>query len=127
MVKVIILLLIIGMVFYLLYINGVLTIQSKRALLYIGSLKGDKARFSSCTGHTKRVVKFKDSKIYKIVFEPDLTGGSVSIEILDRTKRLILCLDNNNRNGSIHTAKGQRYYLVVNFRSATGSYKLNWN
>ena len=127
MVKIIVLLFVIGVVFYLLYINGFLTIQSKRALLYIGSLKGNKARFSSCTGHTKKIIKFNDSKTYNIVFEPDLTGGSVSIEILDSAKQPIISLDTNTRIGNVYVEKGKRYYLIVRFKSATGSYTLNRN
>ena len=126
MVKVIILFLIIGMVFYLLYINGFLTIQSKRAVLYIGSIRGNSARFSSCTGHTKRIIKFKDSKTYRVVFEPVVADGSISIEILDSAKQQIICLDTINRSGNIYAEKGKRYYLLVRFKSATGRYTLNW-
>jgi len=124
--KAIILLLIIGIAFYLLYINGFLTAQSKRAVLYIGSLKGNSAKFSSCTGYTKRVIRFRDSRTYCVVFESVLTGGNVSVEILNSAKQTVTCLNSNTPNDNINVEKGKRYYLVVHFQSATGSYTLSW-
>ena len=125
MVKVILLLFTIGIVFYLLYINGYLVAQTKRALFYRGSLKGNKAKFSSCTGDTKRVIRFKDDRICRLRFEPELTRGEASVEILNPAKQPILCLDSNTRSGDFPVEKGKRYYLVVHFKSATGSYSLN--
>lgn len=124
--KSIFLLLILGIIFYLLYINGFLTVQSKRAVLYVGSLKGNSARFSSCTGYTKRVIRFKESKVYCVGFDSKLIGGDVSAEILDSTKHTVIYLNLNTPNGNIHAEKGKRYYLVVRFHSATGSYTLSW-
>ena len=125
--KVIILLFAIGIVFYLLYRNGYLVAQNKRALLYIGSLKGNKARFTSCTGRTRRVIRFKKDGICRLDFEPELTRGEVWVEILDSAKQQILCLDSHTRSGDLSVEKGKRYYLVVHFKSATGSYSLNWD
>ena len=125
--KVIILLLAIGTVLYLLYINGYLAAQTKRALFYLGSLKGNKARFSSCTGDTKRVLRFKQDSICHLSFAPALTRGEVSIEILDSAKQSVICLDSDTRSGDFPVEKGKRYYLVVHFQSATGSYSLNWD
>ena len=125
--KTIILLLIIGIVFYLLYINGLLSIQSKRAVLYIGSLKGNSARFSSCTGYSKRVIRFRDSRTYCVFFDSKLTKGDVSVEILNPAKQTVVCLDCNTPNGSINAEKGKRYYLLICFQSATGRYTLSWN
>lgn len=124
--KTIILLLTIGIVFYLLYINGFLAAQSKMAVLYIGSLRGNNAKFSSCTGYTKRVIRFKDSRTYHIVFDSELTRGSVSVEILNSVKQTIICLRSNTVSGNIDVERGKRYYLVVRFQSATGSYTLSW-
>ena len=55
------LLVIMGIAFYFLYINGYLVTNAKRAVMYIGSLGGRKATFTSCTGYTKRVIKFRES------------------------------------------------------------------
>ena len=125
--KTIILLLIIGIVFYLVYINGFLSIQSKRAILYIGSLKGNSARFSSCTGYSKRVIRFRDSRIYCVAFDSELTKGDVSVEILNSAKQTVACLSLNTPNGRIDAEKGKRYYLLIRFQSATGRYILSWD
>ena len=125
MIKVIILLFAIGIVFYLLYINGYLVAQTKRALFYLGSLKGNKARFTSCTGHTKRVIRFKKDGICHLGFEPELSRGEVSVKILDSAKQPALCLDSHTRSGTFPVEKGRRYYLVDHFQSETGSYCLN--
>ena len=125
--KAIILLLIIGIVFYLLYINGFLTVQTKRAILYVGSLKGNSARFSSCTGYSKRVIRFRDSRTYCVFFDSELIKGNVSVEILNSAKQTVVCLNSNIPNGSINVEKGKKYYLLIRFQSATGSYTLSWN
>ena len=125
--KTIILILIIGIVFYLLYINGFLSIQSKRAILYIGSLKGNSARFSSCTGYSKRVIRFRDSRAYFVVFDSDLTKGDVSVEIVNSAKQTMICLNSSIPNGIINVEKGKRYYLLIRFQSATGRYTFSWD
>ena len=63
MVKIIILFCMIGILSYLLYINGYMVVASKRALMFLSSKRGRKAMFSSCTGYIKRVIKFKNSKV----------------------------------------------------------------
>ena len=125
--KTIIVLLIIGIVFYILYINGLLSIQSKRAVLYIGSLKGNSARFSSCTGYSKRVIRFRDSRRYCVVFDCELSKGDVSVEILNSAKQTMVCLNSGIPNGIINVEKGKRYYLLIRFQSATGRYTLRWD
>ena len=125
--KTILLLLFIGIVFYLLYINGFLTVRSKRAILYIGSLKGNSARFSSCTGYSKRVIRFKDSRTYCVFFDCELSKGDVSVEILNSAKQTVVCLNCNTPYGRIDAEKGKRYYLLIRFQSATGRYTLSWN
>lgn len=125
--KTIILLLIIGVVFYLLYINGFLTVQSRRAILYVGSLKGNSARFSSCTGYSKRVIRFRDSRTYCVFFDSELTKGDISAEILNPAKQTVVCLNCNTPTGRINVEKGKRYYLLIHFQSATGRYTLSWD
>lgn len=125
--KTIILLLFIGIVFYLLYINGFLSIQSKRAVLYIGSLKGNSARFSSCTGSSKRVIRFRDSRTYCVFFDCELSKGDVLVEILNSAKQPMVCLNSSIPNGIINVEKVKRYYLLIRFQSATGRYTLSWD
>ena len=126
MIKVIILLIIIGIVFYLLYINGFLSIQSKRAILYVGSLRGNRAKFVSCTGYTKRIIRFEESKTYRIVLNAELSAGKLSVAILDSEKKKLFLLNRHIQNGVIYAEKGKRYYLVFRFKSATGNYSLKW-
>ena len=127
MIKASIILGIIGIAAYLLYISGFLTIQAKRAVLYVGSPRGTKARFSSCSGYIRRIVRFKNSAAYRIVLDSELTAGDISAEFLDSAKQPVLRLNGRTRNGIINAEKRKRYYLVVCFRSATGSYALSWD
>ena len=114
-----------GIAVCLLYRYGFMAIQIKRAVLYIGLPNG--ARFSSCTGFTKRIVRFKSGKTYQITFEPDLTDGDISAEIYDVSKQTAVRLNSEIREGCIHAEKGKRYYLMIRFQSATGSYILEYS
>lgn len=127
MIKVIIILFIIGIAFYLLYINGISAIQSKRAILYIGSMSGNRAKFVSCTGYTKRIIRFKENKTYSMVLNTELSAGKLSITILDSEKNPLFSLNKDIKNGVIYAEKGKRYYLIVRFKSATGNYTLKWD
>ena len=127
MIKAIMILVIVAISAYLLYINGFLTIQAKRAVLYVGSPGGTKARFSACTGYLKRIVRFKDSAAYRIVLDSELTAGDISVEFLDLAKQPVLRLNGSTRNGIVNAEKRKRYYLVVRFQSAAGSYTLSWD
>ena len=114
-----------GIAVCFLYRYGFMAIQIKRAVLYIGVPNG--ARFSSCTGFTKRSLRLKSGKTYRITFEPDLTDGDISAEIYDASKQTAVRLNSEVREGCIHAEKGKRYYLVIRFRSATGSYVLRYS
>ena len=111
-----------GIAVCLLYRYGFMAIQIKRAVLYIGVSNG--ARFSSCTGFAKRVLRLKSGKTYQITFEPDLTDGDISAEIYDAPKQTTVRLNSEIREGCIRAEKGKRYYLMIRFQSATGSYVL---
>lgn len=123
--KTIILLCLIGILTYLLYINGYMIVTSKRAFMFLGSKRGKKAMFSSCTGYIKRVVKFKESKMYHVDFNVELEKGEVTLEFLDAKKQLILSL-NGSDISQIKVENRQRYYMVLRFKTATGSYEVSW-
>ena len=125
MVKIIILFCMIGILSYLLYINGYMVVASKRALMFLSSKRGRKAMFSSCTGYIKRVIKFKNSKVYHVDFKLELEKGEVILEILDAKKQSVLAL-NSSKISEIEVVGGQRYYMVLRFRSASGSYEVTW-
>ena len=117
----IILLIAMGIVFYLLYINGYLITNAKRAVMYVGSMRGRKASFTACTGYTKRVVRFKESGTVRFVFDLEVSKGDVTMELLDGTKQCILRLDNIRRSAAIQVEAKKRYFLVFRFKSASGS------
>ena len=124
--KLIFILPLIGVLLYLLYVGGYLVINSKSAVMYIGSRRGKRARFSDCNGYIKRVVKFKENREYHFVLSTELSKGEVSVELLDRCGISVLCLDSSVGKGSITPEVKRRYDLVIRFESASGSYELDW-
>ena len=121
-----ILLIIMGIGFYFLYINGYLVTNAKRAVMYIGSLVGRKANFSSFTGYTKRVIKFKESGSVHFNLALEISKGEVTMELLDTNKQCILQLSNTQPSSVIQIDAKKRYFLVFRFKSASGSYLLTW-
>mgnify|MGYP003292195590 CR=1 FL=1 len=115
----------IGILSYLLYINGYMVVTSKRAFMFLGSKRGKKALFSSCTGYIKRGVKFKESKPYHIDFKSELEKGEVTLELLDAKKQILLSL-NGSEASEIKVENGQRYYMIIRFKSASGNYEVAW-
>jgi uncharacterized protein YdaL len=127
MVKMIALWLVLGAVFYLLYSNGYLAMASKRAVMYVGSKRGKAAKFSSCSGYTKRIIKVQETKQYRFSLDCNLTAGTILVEVLDASKKPILSLDETHRCAAVDLEKGQRYNLIVRFKAASGDYVLDWN
>lgn len=125
--KTVLLLLALGCVLYLLYINGYLVTNMKKAVMYIETRRGTHATFSACTGYTKRMVRFKESRPYHFTLSSELTKGELSVELLHSKKHQIMFLNGNQRNADLAIDKNKRYYLVVRFHSATGNYDLHWN
>ena len=115
-----------ALLFYVLYINGYMVMQSMRALMYVGTDRGKKASFTSCSGYTKRVVKFEEDRIYHFDLKLELTKGDVTVEIQDSKKQCLLSLDQNKTEGSITAEKGKRFFLVVRFGAASGNYTVDW-
>lgn len=111
-------------VFIFLYSQGYMVSKSISAVVFIGSTKGNSAKFSSCSGYMKRVIKFKEDGTYTFVLDAELSKGDMSVELIDSTKQKIMQLNCFNRSASITVEKKKKYYLVINFRSATGRYAL---
>ena len=110
--------------FLFLYSQGYMFFKSIRAVTFVGAAKGNSASFSSCSGFLKRVIKFKEDGIYTFVLDAQLSKGEMSVELLDSAKQKILQLNCADRSASITVEQQKKYYLVVHFRSATGSYAL---
>ena len=109
---------------WLLYQNGLMAVNSKRAVSFVGSDRGRRASFTACTGTIRRIVRFSASKNLRMVFSPVLTKGSVAVELLDNRKQPLMRLDETCPTGSVFVERGQRYHLVFYFQSATGEYSL---
>ena len=110
--------------FMFLYNQGYMVFKSIRAVTFIGSMKGNSARFSSCSGYMKRVIKFKEDGTYTFILDAELSKGDMSVELIDSTKQKIMQLNCSNRRASITVEKKKKYYLVINFRAATGRYAI---
>ena len=121
-----VLLAVMAVLFYILYINGYMVWNSKRALMYVGSAWGRKASFTSCSGYTKRVIKFEEDKCYHFDLQLELNKGDVKVEILNSEKQCLLSLDQNVAGGNVAVEKGKRYYMVVRFQAASGQYTVDW-
>lgn len=111
--------------FYLLYINGYMIINAKRATLFLGKERGKYARFASCSGYMKRVIRFRESREYVFSFETELEKGEVSVELWNGNKEKVLSLTNQGKQ-VISVDNKKRYFLILRFVSATGSYHVDW-
>lgn len=122
--KFVILAIVLMSVFIFLYNMGYMVINSKSAVSYVGSTKGTGATFTSCNGYIKRIIRFKEEKTYTFILNAELSKGDMSVELLDAAKHKIMCLTRSDPSAVIDVVKNKKYYLVVNFKSATGRYSL---
>lgn len=113
-------------IYYVLYMNGVVSLNGKKAATFMGAPGGKRASFSMCNGATKRVIKFKESKTYEFIFTPELSKGDISLTLLDTNKKKVLVLNNNTRTGSVEAEAGKRYFMIIQFRTASGKYEIDW-
>lgn len=109
---------------WLLYDRGLMVLNAKRAVSFVGNDRGRRASFTACTGTIRRILRFSESKIVRVVFSPVLSRGSVALELLDSQKQPLLRLDEACPTGSVSVEKGKRYHLIFRFQSATGEYTL---
>ena len=126
MTKLLLIFALLGGIMYLLYINGYMVFNNKKALTFIGSQRGNKASFTSCNGWMKRVVKFSESRNYAFDLDVKLSKGDMQVELLDGKKQPIMRLDGNNPKAVIEIDANKRYYLVYRFNKASGSYELKY-
>ena len=119
-----------GVLFYVLYDRGYMPVKSMSAIHFIGSMGAGtnkaSAAFGSATGQITRVLRFKESKPFEFTFKGKITKGSVQACVLESNKIPDLVLDNDCPSGIVHAVKGWRYYLVIRFQNATGEYTLTW-
>ena len=109
-------------IFVFLYNQGFMISKAISAVSFVGSAKGNSAKVTSCTGYIKRVIRFKADGTYTFALDAELSKGEMSVEILDSTKQKIMQLNCSNQEASITVEKNRKYYLLINFKSATGRY-----
>ena len=103
---------------YLLYENGYAVTQVKRAVMYIESAKGRKASFSACSGYTRRIVKFAESRNYHFTFAPELNKGECPAGLnLEKENFSLLTAASRAR----HISRNGVILFVYRFKSASGS------
>ena len=122
--KAVILLAALASIFLFLYDRGYMVINAKSAVSFIGSPKGTGASFTSCSGYTKRIVRFKADGTYTFILYADLSKGSISVELQNAAKQNVLHLDPTSRRATITVEAKKKYYLITRFQSATGCYSL---
>lgn len=127
--KVILIVALLPVIYYVLYINGYMITGSKSAKAFVGKNRGTNAywtQFVDCSGELKKVARFRKEKEYKFFLDVGLSYGNVAIELLDKEKNVIMSLTPETPEGSITVDKKQRYYMVYKFENATGSYEMRW-
>ena len=109
---------------FALYHFGVISVDVKRSTMYVGSLHGDRARFRSCTGYTKRRLRFREASTITFTLNLALTSGSVSLEIPDGGRPL-LQLDAQHPSGTLTVSAGSACTQIIRFDGATGEYTID--
>lgn len=122
--KAVLLIIILLCVFIFLYNQGHLVIKSTSAVFFFGSARGNSARFTSCNGYMKRIVRFKADGTYTFLLDAELSKGDMSVALFDSAKEKIMELNCAARSASITAKKKEKYCLVIKFKSATGRYAL---
>ena len=98
---------------------------NKRALSFMGSQGGKKARFTRCNGYIKRMVRFKEDGVCHFSLKKELAMGTVRAEIQGSKKEVLLQLSSDDSKKLV-VEKGKKYFLVIHFENATGSYEIDW-
>ena len=89
-------------------------------------MNGKKAKFTSCNGYMKRIVKLKGESNYRFSLYCRLTSGNITVELLDRDKQSMIQLNEFISQGNLSVNRTGRYTLNLRFHSASGEYELNW-
>ena len=113
-----------------LYYGGVLTLQKKCALVFIGTGSFKKrcigASFTDCTGFTRRMLRVKESRSYGFFLSGHIQEGSVCATLQERGTPLVT-LTTGSPTATVFLEKGKCYRLEVQFRNASGDYQLEWD
>ena len=110
--------------FVFLYNQGYMIVKSYSAVTFIGSARGMGARFTSCNGYLKRIIRFKEDGNQAFILDAELSKGDISVELLDSAKQRIMKLDCVNNSASVTVERNKKYFLLVSFKTATGRYSV---
>ena len=115
--------LIILLILFILYVSGFIALQQKRAVMFVASVNGAKARFSSCTGKITRIVWFREKREYRILFEKTIDKGSVDISLYDREGNSLIH-GGKDEAYAFSPEPGKRYRLCIQMQKASGKYQI---
>lgn len=117
-----------GVLFYLLYREGLAVTKSIAAVLFVfrPGKQGDSVSLNACTGWVRHVGRFRESRTYTFQLDCRLSKGSAEVVLLDRQKRELLRLSQGSPAGEIELSGNGRYFLCWEFQSATGNCELRW-
>ena len=109
---------------YFMYSFGYIPSVRKRAAMFFG--RPYRARFVSCTGRIRRVLRYPEDRELHLVLESNLSQGELYLEVTDPEGRLVLRMDGGTPAARLMLEGRKRYRMTVYFCSASGNYELNW-
>lgn len=119
--KIITIFICLGILFYILYMQGLMVINTKQAVMFMGSIRGRsncKARFTMCSGSMKRVIRFEDSRTYNFSLKHELQNGEMAVKILDSSKQPVITLDSNNIKARLNADKNIIWFFCLSRQPA---------
>ena len=123
----IIIIIIIFTAVYFLCEQGIGGINMAVSLMNMTSMDCKRSRFSHCSGYMKRIARFKEDRVYHFNLDLDLSRGDFWVELIDTDGTPLVRLDRDNLSASQEMSSNKRYRLIFHFRSASGSYRLEWD
>lgn len=113
---------------YLLYRQGFVMSKSICAVLFALHPRqgGDSAVLDSCNGWARHMVRFRENRAYRFILDPQLSGGTAQVTLLDRHKQPLFTLTPHSPERTAALDPSAGYYLYWEFRGATGRCALRW-
>lgn len=129
LIKTFLMIIAVAAVLYILYINGLITVGNKKAVIFLGnyslSRKCFSASFKACTGNIKRVLILKESREYTFDFSCKIENGEIKAVLKDSDKNDIFVLTPLDMERTVYLERG-RYYLDIECYKAYGNYNFKW-
>ena len=72
------------------------------------------------------MIRFRDPGIYHFTYRSVISGGTVTVKVLDAKKREIISCTGMDYETKLEAEEKKRYYLVFLFRNATGNCSVMW-